>query len=95
MQIQLNVENIRCGGCTNTITKRLLAHETIESVRIEIDKQLVIIDSTSDVRDIALQTLADLGYPERGTVTGLASVKEKAKSLVSCAIGRVGPQARS
>jgi hypothetical protein len=30
-----------------------------------------------------------MGYPEKGTVAGLDSLKGKAKSVVSCAIGKV------
>jgi len=33
--------------------------------------------------------LQELGYPERGTASGIGSAAAKAKSFVSCAIGRV------
>ena len=89
MEIRIEVENIRCGGCANTITKKLLEHEPIQAVDVDIDNQTITVTSDSDVREQAIQILLGLGYPERGSVEGLASLKEKAKSVVSCAIGRI------
>jgi len=51
----IEIENLKCGGCANTIVKGLAA----------------------------------MGYPERGSVTGLTAGIATAKSFVSCAIGRV------
>jgi copper chaperone len=89
MQTQIQVENIRCGGCANSITKKLQEDERITAVTVNVEEQTVTIESTEEVRDSAIHTLFGLGYPERGTVEGLAAFKEKAKSVVSCAIGRI------
>lgn len=89
MEIRIEVENIRCGGCANTITKKLLENEQIQAVDVDIENQAITLHSDADVRETALQTLFGLGYPERGSVEGLESLKEKAKSVVSCAIGRI------
>lgn len=95
MQIQIDVENIRCGGCANSITKKLMEDERIQQVSIDIEKQCVTLAisepaESDQLRDVAVKKLFDLGYPERGSVEGLSSLKEKAKSVVSCAIGKVG-----
>ena len=89
METRIEVENIRCGGCANTITKKLLEHEPIQAVDVDIEYQTITVTSEVDVRQQAAQILLGLGYPERGSVEGLASLKEKAKSVVSCAIGRI------
>lgn len=89
METRIEVENIRCGGCANTISKKLMENEQIHAVDVDIEHQVVTLHSTEDVRDAAAQTLFGLGYPERGSVEGLASLKEKARSVVSCAIGRI------
>ncbi len=89
METRIEVENIRCGGCVNTISKKLMENEQIHAVDVDIEHQVVTLHSTEVVRDAAVQTLFGLGYPERGSVEGLASLKEKARSVVSCAIGRI------
>lgn len=89
METRIEVENIRCGGCANTISKKLMENEQIQSVDVDIEHQVVTLHSTAAVREAAVQTLFSLGYPERGSVEGLASMKEKARSVVSCAIGRI------
>ena len=40
-------------------------------------------------RDRVLRRLLQLGYPESGTAEGIAAAKAKAKSFVSCAVGRM------
>lgn len=89
MQTRIEVENIRCGGCANTITKKLLENEQIRQVDVDIENQAITLHSEADIREAAVKTLFELGYPERGSVAGLESLKEKAKSVVSCAIGRI------
>lgn len=95
METRIEVENIRCGGCANTITKKLLEDERITSVNVDIENQTVVLESDDDVREATLKTLFGLGYPERGSVEGLDSFKEKARSVVSCAIGRIDIQTKS
>lgn len=89
METRIEVENIRCGGCAATITRRLLEIDSVRAVKVDVEDQAVIIECEADIRLVAIQTLLDLGYPERGAVAGLASLKGKAKSVVSCAIGRI------
>lgn len=89
METKIEVENIRCGGCANTITKKLLENPAIKAVNIDIENQTVTVESDAEVRESAVKTLSGLGYPERGTVSGLESLKGKAVSVVSCAIGRI------
>lgn len=90
MNIEINVENIKCGGCANSITQGLLADERIQSVSVDIENGVVNMDVDSDeVRTSAIARLLKMGYPETGSVEGLKAVKAKATSFVSCAVGKV------
>jgi copper chaperone len=90
MKVSIEVENIRCGGCANTITKKLLKNDAIEAVDIAIEDQIVTVDVADESqRAVAVEILAGLGYPEKGSVEGLEAIKDKARSVVSCAIGKV------
>lgn len=89
----IQVENIRCGGCANTITKRLKAIVGVKAVEVDTADQRIVIQSEGDVRAAAVEALASLGYPEQGVATGLTALKHQARSLVSCAIGRVDKSA--
>ena len=90
MKVSIEVENIRCGGCANTITKKLTAIEGVDTVDVAIEEQVVTIDSDDEsLRDEVVAALYKMGYPERGSVEGVDALKEKAKSVVSCAIGKI------
>jgi len=90
MKYEILVENIKCGGCANTIKTKLEALAYVNAVQIDVENGSVSIDTNdSDSRDVLVAKLLELGYPEQDSVEGLSSVKAKAKSFVSCAIGRL------
>lgn len=90
MKISIKVENIRCGGCANTITKKLNETDGINAVEVAIEDQIVTIETDDEsIRDSAVKALLAMGYPEQGSVEGLEALKGKAKSVVSCAIGKI------
>lgn len=85
----LNVENIKCGGCAHTITTRLEALESVEQVNVEVEKGEITIDGDEAQRENVLAALLKMGYPETGTAEGITAVKARAKSFVSCAVGKM------
>jgi len=87
MQHEISVENIKCGGCANTISTKLAEMDGIETV--DIEQGVVKVQSAEGMREQLAATLLKLGYPESGTTEGLAATKAKAKSFVSCAVGRI------
>lgn len=89
MKIEIQVENIKCAGCAGTIKKNILSDSRVKSVEVDIEQGLVVIDSIDDARDDYSESLLKMGYPETGTAEGLAAAKAKAKSFVSCAVGKV------
>ena len=88
-QIQVHVENIKCGGCEKSIVKGLESMEGVSNVVIDRDQQLVGVAADAALRDTIAAKLKSMGYPEHGSVTGLDAGLANAKSFVSCAIGRV------
>jgi copper chaperone len=90
MELRLEVENVKCGGCARSIEKALRADARISRVSVDPAQGLVTIEADADVRAEASAALAKLGYPERGSVEGLKAAAATAKSFVSCAIGRLG-----
>jgi len=89
MPYTLCVENIKCGGCAHTITSKLEALESIEQVSVDIEKGEVTINGDEAQRENVLAALLKMGYPETGTAEGIAAAKARAKSFVSCAVGKM------
>lgn len=81
---KIEVENIKCGGCMNSITTALLKIENVIEVTIDKEADTITINSNSD-RAVFIKTLSNLGYPEKGHNTLL----HKGKSFVSCAVGNL------
>jgi copper chaperone len=72
--IQIEIENLKCGGCEKSILKGLATMGEISDVM---------------VRDAVVNKLRSMGYPEKDSLSGLDAGLANAKSFVSCAIGRV------
>ena len=94
MVIEVSVENIKCGGCANRIRKQLQSHSAVESVEIDIEIGSVGVQVSEDgdrdvLRSQIVAQLLKMGYPESGSVEGLKAAGAKAKSFVSCAVGRM------
>ena len=86
MKAEIQIENLKCGGCASTIKKGILAIEGVSEIDIDIEKSIVSITSEiENVEEIKLK-LSKLGYPEVGDKN---TVLHKAKSFVSCAVGRM------
>lgn len=90
MPYDIEVDNIKCGGCAGTIVKRLTALDSVEAVNVDVERGVVQVDGDESARAEVSALLVTLGYPESGSTTGMASAKAKAKSFVSCAVGRFG-----
>jgi len=87
--MNITVENIKCGGCSGSITKKLVSAFDTENIEVNIEQGIITIDVDDIRRDEVVKVLLDLGYPETGSVEGFDSAKAKAKSFVSCAIGKM------
>jgi copper chaperone CopZ len=86
--LQITVDNIKCEGCKNTIETALKKIHGVTNCTIDVTNGLINIEGHAD-RSRIVNVLASLGYPERGAENTLLM---KAKSYVSCAIGKVKNQ---
>jgi copper chaperone len=86
----IEVENIKCGGCASTIEKQLRKLNTVNAVSIDIEAGRVTVEAAATDREQLVATLLKNGYPEKGTAEGIKAAQARARSFVSCAIGKLG-----
>ena len=87
MRTTVEVQNLKCGGCAHTISTKLTELDHIEDLLVNPDENTVSFSyKEQNNLDLAVALLSKLGYPVTGTPN---SFSKKAKSYVSCAIGRV------
>ena len=86
MKQEIYIENLKCGGCANTIINGLTSIENVTNVSVDVEKSLVTFFANNDDLKTVKDKLSKLGYPEVGDKN---TVLHKAKSFVSCAVGRI------
>jgi len=89
------VANVRCSGCSNTITKELQeAGFTGVSVDLSCEPRKVTVEAIDEAQLAQFSTiLRKLGYPLADIDNGLIEdTVLKAKSFVSCAVGKFGSE---
>lgn len=89
------VDNVRCGGCANTITKAL--HEAgFQGINVDLscEPRKVTVEAVDEAQLAQFSTiLRKLGYPLTDIENGLIEdTVLKAKSFVSCAVGKFGSE---
>ncbi len=83
--LEIFVENIKCGGCMSGIKTALLAFPGVKSVEITLEEEKIQIQGENLDRAAYVNKMDGMGYPEKGNNTFM----KEAKSYVSCAIGKV------
>ena len=87
MTAQITVQNLKCGGCANTIKKNLEKLDGVSMVEVEIEKGEVSFEAESDQRLTEVkESLKKMGYP---SIDDTNTLSAKAKSFVSCGMGRI------
>ncbi|CAM1367730.1 Heavy metal transporter [Tenacibaculum xiamenense] len=86
MKQEIYIENLKCGGCANTIKKGISSIKGVDNVEISVDESLVTFVASSGIVTQVKEKLSKLGYPEVGDKN---TVLHKAKSFVSCATGKM------
>jgi copper chaperone CopZ len=84
------VENVKCGGCASTLKKSL--KDSFGDVDVNLDKhpREITLDIDLDRVNELGEALKKLGYPLSSDKLGfIDSTTTKAKSFVSCAIGKI------
>ena len=86
MTTTIQIENLKCGGCASTIKKGISVINGVNEVTVDVENSIVTIDNeNADMKEIKTK-LSKLGYPEVGDKN---TVLHKAKSFVSCAVGKM------
>ncbi|RYH72272.1 heavy-metal-associated domain-containing protein [Flavobacteriaceae bacterium 144Ye] len=87
MKTSIIVQNLKCGGCANTITTKLSSISNISNLEVDIEASKVSFNYINkEDALIVKEKLKNLGYPSIEDENGLVS---KAKSFVSCATGKL------
>ena len=86
-QEKISIQNLKCGGCANTIKTRLEKIEGLSNLTINVENsELRFSLERVSIKLKVLEVLKNLGYPEVGSSN---SIVNKASSYVSCAIGKM------
>lgn len=85
--ITLNIENLKCGGCENTVNKALEKINNIENIATKVESGEVTFSykNEEDLQTV-INRLNELGYPADPENNNII---KKAQSYVSCMIGRL------
>ena len=81
------IANISCGGCINTITKKLSTMPGVENVHVDLETSSVsVLHNETENREALTKMLFSLGYPEATEKNGLLT---QLKSLGTCLSGKL------
>lgn len=87
MKTTLYIQNLKCGGCANTIVKNVSSIDAVTEVSVNVEENALSFNYPTEEKLIEVkEKLKTLGYPENGEANSLGA---KAKSYVSCAIGKM------
>jgi copper chaperone len=67
MNLTIDVENVKCGGCANSIRKGLSEDPRVRSVEVDVPAGRVSVEASEDIRADVVARLARLGFPEKGS----------------------------
>lgn len=84
--ILLEVENIKCEGCARGIKRELQQLDSDIFIGVDINNGKIKITGPGVMnKSVYLNKLKQMGYSEKG----LSNILDKAKSYVSCMIGKI------
>jgi copper chaperone CopZ len=83
----IEIVNLKCHGCVNTVKKGILSLNGINDVDINLEKSKITVPTIDEiVLENVKEKLSKMGYPE---IHDANTMLHKAKSFVSCATGRI------
>lgn len=87
MKKNIEIVNLKCGGCANSIKKGLANIEGVKTVEVDLETSIVTVEVQNEsILQNVKSKLSSMGYPE---VHDANTILHKAKSFVSCATGRM------
>lgn len=85
----LEVYNVKCGGCANTLTSALKDEFGVVTVDLEVNPRKITLDIEDEKLEKLKLKLRSLGYPlTSDELSGFEKATTTAKSFVSCAVGK-------
>ena len=89
---EISVLNLKCGGCVNSVKKGLSSIDGVDKVEVDLDTSTISVAvSDENIISMVKEKLSALGYPEENEKNSLI---HKAKSMVSCSMGKFGADAQ-
>ena len=90
MKTSFEVFNVKCSGCASTLKSKLAKEFGKIEVNLEVLPRKITLDIENKDVDKLAKALRELGYPlAEEEMSFMNSTSAKAKSFVSCAIGRM------
>lgn len=90
MKQTFEVINVKCGGCAGTLTTKLKEQFGEVEVDLTVEPRKITLDIEQDQIEALGVALKGLGYPFVTEDMGFVdSTTAKAKSFVSCAVGKM------
>ncbi len=90
MRQSFEVLNVKCGGCANTLRKRLEPEFGEVDVDLESMPRRITLDIEEEQLPRLREILKGLGYPMADEQRAFIDAgMDKAKSFVSCALGKI------
>lgn len=87
MKTSIKIQNLKCNGCASTIKNQMNEISDVHDLVVDVEENEISFDYTkTETLDLIKLRLEKIGYPEVGNAN---SVVTKAKSYVSCAIGKL------
>lgn len=83
---KITIANLKCAGCATTITKELSAIAGVKSAEVIDEEDAVKLSYEGVDRQVIVNKLLSLGYPEATAENGLLL---QLKSYASCVLGRM------
>lgn len=90
MQKTFQVMNVKCSGCATTLKEKLFKEFGEVEVDLNKEPREITLNVNEEQMDELAKELKKLGYPLSSDKMGFVeSTSIKAKSFVSCAIGKM------
>lgn len=90
MTQSFKVDNVKCGGCANTLKTKLEPLFGDITVNLEQQPREITLDIDAERIEALRSELKALGYPMSDETLGfIDNQSAKAKSFVSCAVGKI------
>jgi copper chaperone CopZ len=90
MKVTFQVQNVKCGGCASTLRKALEDDFGEVGVELRCEPREITLNMKEEQLAFLRQKLKSIGYPLIDEdLNTLEKISTKAKSFVSCAVGKI------